>query len=75
MYQLNIFIIFIFLIVIIVFRYIFCGVVSYEFDHYVAVIRRVHGNWELHNDLQKKISKSKQADNKVNPHLVVYIKQ
>jgi len=50
-------------------------VVSYEFDHYVAMIKRIYGNWEIHNDLQKKIIKSNQGYAKVNPHLVIYIKK
>lgn len=57
------------------FRFIFSGIVSYGTGHYVAMIKRINGSWEIHNDLQKKITKLNRGDTKVNPHLVIYIKK
>lgn len=44
-------------------------------DRYIAMIKRVHENWEINNDLQKKVTKLNRKDTKENSHFVVFIKK
>lgn len=57
------------------FSYILYGVVSYHSEHYVSHVRRRESKWETHNDLLTKISRfSSETHKKINPQLLVYIK-
>jgi len=56
------------------FRYALVAVIHYVSNHYLTYVRRAHGKWERHNDLEQKIKKIKNIEKiKVNPHLLMYI--
>jgi len=38
------------------YSYILYGAIAYVPGHYVSYTRRIGGQWEVHNDLQKKVS-------------------
>lgn len=51
------------------------AVINYIPGHYFTYVRRIITNrWELHNDINKKITVLKNSSVMVHPHLIIYIR-